>query len=120
MSRLFGIAGVQMAVVPWDAEASVQKINDSVHQLSLSFPWVDMIIFHELAISGLVQFSPQEKPGNWDDSKQAIPGPLTDKLCEAARKEPDATPEPGQQFMWTPNMFRFLKPVKNYENDLTK
>ena len=86
MSRLFGIAGVQMSVVPWDAEASVQKMNDTVHQISLNFPWVNMIIFHELAVSGLVQFSPPQNPADYRKSAQSIPGPLTDALCAAAKK----------------------------------
>ena len=34
MTRLFGIAGVQMAVVPWDAEATVKKMDDTVHQIA--------------------------------------------------------------------------------------
>ncbi len=75
-----------MAVVPWDAEASVQKINDRVHHISLNFPWVDMIIFHELAVPGLVQFAPPENPADYRKSAQSIPGPLTDMLCAAAKK----------------------------------
>lgn len=86
MSRLFGIAGVQMSVVPWDAPASVQKMNDTVHQISLSFPWVDMIVFHELAIAGLIQFSPPKNPADYNKSAESIPGPLTDALCAAAKK----------------------------------
>lgn len=86
MSRLLGIVGVQMAVVPWDAEATVGKMTGTLHQLSLNFPWADMIIFHELAVSGLVQFYAQQAPNQWRKGAQAIPGPLTDRLCEAARK----------------------------------
>jgi formamidase len=86
MSRLFGIAGVQMAVVPWDAQATVKKIQDSVHQISLNFPWVDMIIFHELAAPGLVQFVPADKPAGWRKNAESIPGPLTDVLCDIARR----------------------------------
>ena len=86
MSRLFGIAGVQMAVVPWDAEATVQKMSETIHNVSLGFPWADMIIFHELAVPGLVQFSPPENREDYSKSAEAIPGPLTDALCAAARK----------------------------------
>ena len=28
MTRLFGIAGVQMSVVPWDADATFEKMSD--------------------------------------------------------------------------------------------
>lgn len=86
MSNLFGIAGVQMAVVPWDAQATVKKMRDSVHQISLNFPWVDMIVFHELAAAGLVQFMPADKPDDWRKNAETIPGPLTDALREIARR----------------------------------
>lgn len=86
MTRLFGIAGVQMAVVPWDAQATVKKMHDTVHQISLSFPWADMIIFHELAVPGLVQFVQQERPKGWRKNAEPIPGPLTDALCDIARR----------------------------------
>lgn len=86
MSRLFGIAGVQLAVVPWDAEATVRKMCDTITQISWNFPWVNMLVFHELAVSGLVQFVPTETPETWKKNAQPIPGPLTDQLCELARK----------------------------------
>lgn len=86
MSRMFGIAGVQMAVVPWDAQATVQKMDDTVHQISLNFPWADMIIFHELSVSGLVQFVPLKNPEEYNNNIGPIPGPLTDTLCNTARR----------------------------------
>ena len=86
MTRLFGIAGVQMAVVPWDAQATVKKMDDAVHQISQNFPWADMIIFHELAVPGLVQFVPVEKPDEWSNNAETIPGPLTKALCDTARR----------------------------------
>lgn len=86
MSRYFGIAGVQMAVVPWDAEGTVAKMRDAATQISWNFPWVDMLVFHELAVSGLVQFVPAESPDAWRRNAQQIPGPLSDSLCEIARK----------------------------------
>lgn len=86
MTRLFGIAGVQMAVIPWNAEATVEKMSATIHQVTLNFPWVNMIIFHELAVPGLVQFSPPENPADYRKSAQSIPGPLTEALCAAAKK----------------------------------
>ncbi|MBP9071481.1 MAG: carbon-nitrogen hydrolase family protein, partial [Caldilineaceae bacterium] len=86
MSRLFGIAAVQMSVVPWDAEATVQKMADAVTSISWNFPWVNMVIFHELVVPGLVQLVPTERPDTWKQSAQSIPGPLSDSLCVLARK----------------------------------
>ena len=86
MSRLFGIAGVQMAPIAWDAPATVAKMADTAAQISRSFPWVQMIMFHELVVPGLVQYVPTESPDTWRQNAQSIPGPLTDALCEVARK----------------------------------
>ena len=86
MTRLFGIAGVQMSVVPWDAEATVAKMSDLVVNLQRSFPWVQMVVFHELVVPGLVQFVTPENQDAWTKNSQTIPGPLTDQLCALARK----------------------------------
>lgn len=86
MSRLLGIAGVQMSVVPWDAEATVKKMGDVAAQIARSFPWTQLILFHELAVPGLVQFVAAEKPDAWRKNAQPIPGPLTEQLCDIARR----------------------------------
>ncbi len=38
MTRLFGIAGVQMTVVPWDANATVDKMVDITHEHPQKLP----------------------------------------------------------------------------------
>ena len=86
MSRLFGIAGIQMSVVPWDKEATLNKMIDAISQVSWNFPWVDLILFHELAIPGLVQLVSSKEPDMWKKNAEPIPGPSTDRMCEAARK----------------------------------
>ncbi len=86
MSRSFGLAGVQMSVVPWDADATVDKMADAVRQISLNFPWVDMIVFHELAVPGLVQFVSAEPQNTRDKNAQSVPGPLTERLGNIASK----------------------------------
>ena len=86
MSRLLGIAGVQMSVVPWDKEATLEKMLDAVSQISLTFPWVQMIVFHELALPGMVQLVSAQEANVWKRNAETIPGPSTDKFCEIARK----------------------------------
>ncbi len=86
MSRLLGIAGVQMSVVPWDADATVKKMGDAATQIARSFPWTQLILFHELVVPGLVQFVATEKPDTWRKNAQTIPGPLTEPLCDIARR----------------------------------
>jgi formamidase len=86
MSRLFGIAGVQMAPIAWDARATLAKMADAVVQIGRNFPWVQMVLFHELAVPGLVQLVAPPTPNAWRQHAQAIPGPLTDELCALARR----------------------------------
>ncbi|MEP7291684.1 MAG: carbon-nitrogen hydrolase family protein [Chloroflexota bacterium] len=87
MTRLFGIAGVQMSVVPWDADATIDKMERIINRIGRSFPWVQMILFHELCVSGLVQFDAIPSVEAWNQVRQPIPGALTDRLCEIARRE---------------------------------
>jgi predicted amidohydrolase len=87
MTRLFGIAGVQMSVVPWDANATVDKMAQIINRTAQSFPWVQMVVFHELCVPGLVQFDAKPTLETWDAVRQTIPGPLTDRLCAIARRE---------------------------------
>jgi formamidase len=86
MSRLFGIAGIQMTVVPWDAKATVAKMADIVQNIRKNFPWVGLAMFHELVVPGLVQLVTTENTDTWKAGAEPIPGPLTERLCAVARK----------------------------------
>jgi formamidase len=87
MTRLFGIAGVQMAVVPWDTNATLDKMARVCNRIGSSFPWIQMVLFHELCPSGLVQFDSRPDLQVWNDLVQPIPGSISDRLCEIARQE---------------------------------
>lgn len=86
MSRLFGIAGVQMSVVPWDVAATVQKMEEAVAQIEKNFSWVQMIVFHELVASGVAQFVDAPSKTQRPKIAEAIPGPLSSRFCELARR----------------------------------
>jgi predicted amidohydrolase len=86
MPRLFGIAGVQMSVVPWDASATLDKMSDVVTQVSETLPWVQMFVFHELVVSGVAQFVAGRTSEPWKKIAEPIPGLLSDRLCEIARR----------------------------------
>lgn len=75
-----------MSVVPWDAKATVDKMLDVAINIDRSFPWVNLVIFHELVVPGLVQFVTTDRPDTWKKNAEPIPGPLTDRLCALARK----------------------------------
>jgi predicted amidohydrolase len=74
MARYFGIAGVQMEVVPEvDNSTAALKLLKTVASY---FPWVDLVLFSELCIHGL-------NPS----LKELIPNPAIEKFCGWARKE---------------------------------
>ena len=75
-----------MTVVPWDANATVDKMADITHNIHKSFPWVQLILFHELVVPGLVQFVTNANSGAWKAGAEPVPGPLTERLCALARK----------------------------------
>lgn len=86
MTRNFGIAGVQMSVVPGDANATVDKMSDIAVNINRSFPWVNLVLFHELVVPGVEEFVTADQPEDWKKNAEAVPGPLTDRLCALAQK----------------------------------
>jgi formamidase len=86
MSRLFGIAGVQMQVVAYDPQATIDKMAGITSNLIKYFPWVQLIMFHELAVPGFDQFITLES-SDWPKKKiEPIPGPISDRLCAMAKE----------------------------------
>jgi len=86
MSRNFGIAGVQMSVARWDANATIDKMADVAFNISKNFPWINLVMFHELVVPGLVQFVTPEDKDWYLKNAEAIPGPLTERLQSLAKK----------------------------------
>jgi formamidase len=75
-----------MSVVPWDATATLEKMEAVATQIEKNFPWVQMIIFHELVASGAAQFVSTSSAEPWREIAEPIPGPLSTRLCELARR----------------------------------
>jgi len=86
MTRNFGIAGIQMSVIPMDPAATIDKMSEVAEQIGLSFPWVRLLMFHELAPTGLVQYVKADRPDMWKKIGEPVPGPSTDRLCALARR----------------------------------
>src|SRR4030042_2513283 len=85
MSRLIGIAGVQMHVAAFNAQATVEKMNEIATNLMKSFPWVQLIMFHELVVPGLDQFVTSDDRDWLIKNSETVPGALTDRLCALGR-----------------------------------
>lgn len=86
MSEKFGVAAVQMAVVPWEVDATYDKMAAMTRQILQGFPWVKMLVFHELAVSALTQFDGPPSAEQWAKARATVPGPLTDRLCALAKR----------------------------------
>ena len=100
MSRLFGIAGVQMHAVAFDAQATVDKMAEIATNLTKSFPWVQLIMFHELVVPGLDQFVTSDDRDWLVKNSEAVPGVISERLCSLAS-----------------NLNRWLIPGSMYELD---
>ena len=86
MSRLFGIAGVQMSVIPRDTDGTYEKMADVALNICKQFPWVNMLVYHELVVPALVQFVTPDDADWAKKNRGAVPGPQTYRLCDLARK----------------------------------
>jgi len=86
MSRLFGIAGVQMSVKTWDMDGTIEKMSDVALNIHKQFPWIGMVVYHELVVPGLVQFKTPVDMDWWKKNSGPVPSEQTDRLCELARK----------------------------------
>jgi len=75
-----------MSVVPRDADATFEKMSDIAINIQKNFPWVGMIVYHELVVSALVQFVTPENKDWWKKNSGPVPGLQTDRLCDLARK----------------------------------
>ena len=84
MSRLLGVAAVQMAPVPWDPAASLSKLEDTSSAVVTQRPWVDLLLFPELCLTGFAPYVPDPRAAV--DQGELIPGPTSDRLCAFARK----------------------------------
>jgi len=86
MPRYFGIAAVQMQVVPWDAAATLDCMEEIVEYTKTRLPWIDMICFPELCPTGVYSSSIPPPGVDRYDTAQAIPGPMTDRFSDMARR----------------------------------
>lgn len=86
MTNLFGIAAVQMPVAAWDSDKTLQRMEQRLQYIRRVFPWVDLVCFPELSPAGVAPLEPQSPGHSWDATAEVIPGPLTERLVEMARR----------------------------------
>jgi len=86
MANLFGVAMVQMQIVPWDAEKTMEWMEQRLGYIRRAFPWVSLVCFPELCPTGYATLEPLPSGYTWDATAEAIPGPLTKRLADMARR----------------------------------
>lgn len=86
MSRSLGIAVAQVPVVPWNAERTVERMEQVLALIRRSFPWVQLVCFPELYPTGIAPRVPPPDGRPWDWNAEAVPGPLTERLAALARR----------------------------------
>lgn len=87
MSRPLPILAVQAAAVPGDPDATLRKFERDLRRLHGAYPDVRLFVWGELYLSaeGSMTDIPDVE-GKAERIAQPIPGPLTDRLCELARR----------------------------------
>lgn len=85
MSRLIGIAAAQAMPVLNDPDASLRKLVDLSVSIVESLPWVDLICFPELFVTGMHQFVKPSLPAG-ADIIHPIDGALTGEFRRLAKR----------------------------------
>ncbi|MGC8873166.1 MAG: carbon-nitrogen hydrolase family protein [Chloroflexia bacterium] len=86
MGRTLGIAAVQTSVVDWDAERTLQRMERELGRIRQTYPWVKLVCFPELFPTGVAPRVPPPEGRRWDWNAETIPGPITERLAEMARR----------------------------------
>ena len=86
MANLFGIAAVQMQIVAWDSEKTLERMEQHLQYIRRVFPWVNLVCFPELCPTGVAPLAPLPPGHVWDATAEVIPGPLTERLAAMARR----------------------------------
>jgi formamidase len=86
MANLFGIAVVQMQVVPWSADKTMERMDQRLQYIRRAFPWVSLVCFPEVCPTGVAPLEPQPPDYVADEIVEPIPGPSTERLAEMAHR----------------------------------
>jgi len=86
MSRLLGVGGVQLRVVPFDLEATWDRAARLVGQLTGTWRWIDLVLLPELSLHAVASFAPAA-PRDWmEQVAEPVPGPTTERLAALAKR----------------------------------
>jgi formamidase len=84
--RILTVLSAQVAPVPWDPPATLDRFEEHVRSARRAFPEVDLMVFPELYLTAVDAFT----GGGAEDWErrvaEEIPGPLTDRVGKIAAK----------------------------------
>lgn len=78
MSRFLGIASVQREGIPGNAKANVDELESYIDIITFEAPWVNLIVFPELAVQGLAP--------RLEDIAEPISGISIERLARKAKE----------------------------------
>ncbi|GBC86843.1 Aliphatic amidase [bacterium HR12] len=78
------VLAAQARPVPWDAAATLEKLERSVRAWRRTLPHVDLYLFPELFLTGEDPWTPGP-PDHARRVAEPVPGPLTERLSRLAR-----------------------------------
>jgi formamidase len=85
MTRNFAIAALQLEFETWDGDATLDAMEEAIRQHAAGYPWVDLYVAPELALSGYVHFKDftiEELAA----AAQPIPGPRVARVQQLAKR----------------------------------
>jgi formamidase len=97
MARHLPLVAVQTTPVAWDLDATYERFASELRSLRVSLPATRLFIYPELYLSALGPFGSIPPDGYAAAAPVAVPGPLTERLCDLAR-ELDIWLVPGSVF----------------------
>ncbi len=86
MTRLLGIAAAQVKPISHNPQQSIAKLEAVTQGIVKTIPWVDLICFPELFVTGLDQFVDNSDGPSIKALAETVPGPLTERFQSLARR----------------------------------
>ena len=78
MTKFLGVASVQREGIPGNAKANVDELEGYIDMIAYEYPWVDLIVFPELAVQGLAP--------RLEDIAEPISGKSIERLSRKAKE----------------------------------
>jgi len=79
MTRRLGVAGLQLAKMPYELETNINKFEKVTIETKNKYPWIDLVFAGELYLQVYGEV-------DWKSEAEPIPNALTERLGDLAKK----------------------------------